>query len=115
MKTVDELKKEQYDAKAKLHELVELVNSEEYYSLSQSEKNILGQRRIALEMYLNSLTKEIYDKDGSTFDMSTSLWPLMLSSMFSSSSSFGTSSGTDYLKSKLEEKDFEDTITDHAL
>lgn len=44
-----------------------------------------------------------------SFDMSTFLWPLMLSSMFSSSSSFGTTSGTYTSKDVLGEKDFEDS------
>jgi hypothetical protein len=103
MKTVEELKKEQCDAKAKLYELMEFINSEEYYTLTPSEKNIIGQRRMALEMYLNSLSKNIYDKEGSAFDLSGAMWPLMMSSMFSSSS-FGSFSGTDYLKKKLEEE-----------
>ena len=104
MKTIEELKQEQCDAKAKLHELVELINSEEYYSLSQSEKNNIGQRRMALEMYVNSLTKSIYDKEGSTFDVSSAMWPLLMSSMFSSSS-FGSSSALDSLKTQLKEDD----------
>lgn len=115
MKTIEELKKEQYDAKAKLHELVELINSDEFYDLSQSRKNIIGQRRIALEMYLNSLTKEIYDSEGSTFDMSSTIWPMLLSSIFTSSS-FGSISDTHKLKEELSEKDFEDTtLSDHAV
>lgn len=115
MKTIEELKKEQYDTKAKLHELVELINSDEFYDLSQSRKNIIGQRRIALEMYLNSLTKEIYDSEGSTFDMNSTIWPMLLSSIFTSSS-FGSISDTHKLKEELSEKDFEDTtLSDHAV
>ena len=105
MKTIEELKQEQYDAKAKLHELVEFINSEEYFTLTQSEKSIIGQRRIALEMYVNSLTKNIYDKEGSSFDISSAMWPLMMSSMFTGSS-FGSSSNIDSLKKQLEEEDF---------
>ena len=116
MKTIEELKKEQYDAKTKLHELVELINSDEFYGLSQSMKNIIGQRRTALEMYLNSLTKEIYDSEGSTFDMCSAMWPMLMSSIFTSSSSFGSTSGTNKLKEELSEKDFEDTtLSDHAV
>lgn len=116
MKTIEELKKEQYDAKAKLHELVELINSDEFYGLSQSRKNIIGQRRVALEMYLNSLTKEIYDSEDSTFDMSSAIWPMLMSGIFSSSSSFGSTSGTCKLKEELSEKDFEDTtLSDRAV
>ena len=110
MKTIEELKKEQYDAKAKLHEMVEFINSGEYYSLSQSEKSIIGQRRIALEMYVNSLTRNIYDKDGSSYDASSAIFPLLMSSIFTSSS-FGSSSNLDSLKNQLEEDDFK-TETD---
>ena len=105
MKTIEELKQEQYDAKAKLHELVEFINSEEYYTLSQSETNIVGQRRMALEMYLNSLTRNIYDKEGSTFDTGSAMWPLLMCSMFSGSNSFGSPS-IDSLKKQLDENDF---------
>ena len=89
MKTIKELKEEQYDAKAKLHELIEFTNSEEFYTLTQSEKN------------LNSLTKNIYDKEGSSYDISSAMWPLMMSSMFTSSA-FNTSS-VDALSKQIEE------------
>jgi len=116
MKTIEELKKEQYDAKTKLHELVELINSDEFYGLSQSRKNIIGQRKMALEVYLNSLTKEIYDSEGSTFDMSSAIWPMLMSSIFTGSSSIGGTSGASKLKEELTEKDFEDTtLSDHAI
>lgn len=105
MKTIEELKKEQYDAKAKLYELVESINSEEFYTLTPSRKNILSQRRVALEMYLNSLTKELYDSEGSAFDASSTLWPMLMTGVFSNSLS--SSMSTDSWKKTLDEKDLE--------
>ena len=53
------------------------------------------------------ITKEIYDSEGSTFDMSSAMWPLLMSNIFTSSSSFGSTSGAYKLKDTLEEKDFD--------
>jgi hypothetical protein len=105
MKDIESLKKEQYDAKAKLHEIIELVNNEEYYTLTPSEKSLIAQQRVGLEVYLSSLTKQIYDRDSCSFDASSSMWPLLMSTMFTSP--FGSSSSTlDFLKKQLDENDF---------
>lgn len=104
MESLEQLKKEQYDAKAKLHELVELINSEEFFSLSPKEKGLVSQQRTGIEMYLNALTNRIYNKNEFSFDASA-MWPLLMSSMFTSS--FGSSSSLDSLKKKLDESDFE--------
>jgi hypothetical protein len=106
MKDIESLKKEQYDAKAKLHEIIELINGEEYYILTPSEKSLIAQQRVGLEIYLGSLTKQLYDKEGSTFDASSAMWPLLMSSMFTSP--FGSTSGLESLKKQLDEKDFEE-------
>ena len=105
MKDIESLKKEQYDAKAKLHEIIELINGEEYYILTPSEKSLIAQQRVGLEIYLGSLTKQLYDKDGCSFDASSAMWPLLMSSMFTSP--FGSSTGLESLKKQLDEKDFE--------
>ena len=104
MKTIEELKIEQSGLKAKLHEVVEYINSEEYFELSPREKGLIGQQRVGMEMYLNALTNRIYSKDDFSFDASSLLWPMMMGSMFSSSSGF---SGTGYLKDQLKVSDFE--------
>lgn len=105
MKTVEELKKEQAEIKERLVGVIELINSVEYYSLSPSEKNLIGQQRVGLEIYLNALTKSIYDKEGCTFDTSSAMWPLLMSSMFSNS--WSSNSSIDSLKRVLDEKDFD--------
>lgn len=105
MKTIEELRKEQAETKKKLVEVIELINSEEFYTLSPSEKNLIGQQRIGVEICLNSLTKLIYDREGCTLDMSNAMWPLLMSNMFSNS--FSSSSSVDPLKKNLDEKDFD--------
>ena len=104
MKDIESLKEEQYDAKAKLHEIIELINNEGYYTLTPSEKSLIAQQRIGLEVYLNSLTKQIYDKDNCSYDASSAMWPLLMSCMFASP--FGPSSTLDSLKKQLDENDF---------
>lgn len=104
MKTVEELKQEQYDLKAKLHEVVEFINSEEYFTFSPREKGLINQQRAGMEMYLNALTNRIYSKDDYSLDASSLLWPMVMGSMFSSSSGFGSTSA---LKDSLKESDFE--------
>lgn len=104
MKSTEELKKEQYDLKAKLHEVIEFINSEEYFTLSSRVKGLIGQQRVGMEMYLNALTNRIYCEESYSFDVSSTIWPMMLGSMFSSSSFSTTpSKATDMLK----ESDFE--------
>ena len=106
MKTIEELKKEQYDAKAKLHELIELVNSEEYFTFSATEKGLINQQRTALELYVNSLTKQLYSKDEAP-DTSNFVWLSMLYGMMNTSFSGNNSSAVYKLKDELNEKDFD--------
>ena len=93
MKTVEELKQEQHDLKARLHEVVEIINSKEYFELSPREKGLIGQQRAGMEMYLNALTNRIYSKDEYSFDSSNLFMLPLLSSMFSSPLSGSLSKG----------------------
>ena len=83
MKNIKELKQEQYDLKAKLHEMTEFINSERYFALSPREKSLIGQQRIGMEIYLNALTNRIYGKDSYSFDIISTIFPLM-AGLFSS-------------------------------
>ena len=110
MKTKEELKQEQYDLKARLHEIIEFINSEEYAGLTPREKGLISQQRAGMEMYLDALTKRIYKSDGGAD--TSSMWLPLLMGMFAApwSPSSSTASET------LDEKDFEDNnITDHAV
>jgi len=108
MKSIDELKKEQYDAKAKLHELIELINGEEYSSLTPREKGLISQQRAGVEMYLDALTKRVYKSDEGI--NTNSMWLPLLMGMFAAPWTPPSPI------SDLSEKDFEDSIiTDHAV
>jgi hypothetical protein len=107
MKDIESLKKEQAEAKEKLVELVDFVNSEEFYTLTPVEKGLISQQRTGLEMYVSSLTKQLYAKEGSV-DGSNLLWLSLLYGMMNNSYGFGSSSTAEDLKKQLEEDDFKE-------
>ena len=63
MKSIKELKQEQYDLKAKLHEVIEFMNGEEYFTLAVLEKDLVSQQKIGMEIYLAALTNRIYNRE----------------------------------------------------
>jgi hypothetical protein len=60
MKTKEELKEEQYDLKAKLHEMIEFIHSKDYYTLSIEEISVVYIQMACIELYLNCLTYRLY-------------------------------------------------------
>ena len=113
MKITEELKKEQQETTIKLQELVGFINSEEFYTLPEPERNLISQQRIGLELYLSSLTKRLYGTTA-TPDTTNLVWLSMLYGMLNISSSFSNPSSAE--KVRLEEKDFEDAeLSDHAI
>ena len=85
MSTVEELKQEQYELKARLHEVVELINSEEFYVLPVEERGVINQQRVGMELYLSSLTKRIYGQDN-TSDTNNLIWLSVLYGLFNTTS-----------------------------
>ena len=98
MKDLEKLKKEQADLKEKLVRLIEFINSEEYFTLDETEKSLLMSQRVGMEVYLNSLTQRIYG--ARKLDVSSSMLPLILMSMFNPFSP--SPSSVDLLKEQLE-------------
>lgn len=112
MTNIEELKKKQPEYKESLQEVIDFINSKEYFDLPQREKNLVSQYRMGLEMSVNALSNLTYG-DMFTFDSGISMMlPLLMSSM---TNSFGTSSGAEYLKKELEEDDTHQELTDHAV
>ena len=61
MKTIEELKQEQYDLKAKLHEVVEFTNSEEYFTLNETKKKMYNNLKVGIEMHLKCLSIMVHE------------------------------------------------------
>lgn len=100
----EKLVEEQKDLKVKLVELIEFIHSEEFYKLDEKEKALINSQRVGMEMYINALTARVYgDAEKWSAASSSSLFPLMLLSMFSG---FGSPlppvGGADELKKALE-------------
>jgi hypothetical protein len=83
------------------------MNSEDFYKLPASEMSLIGQQRTGLEMYVSSLTRQIYGKQDMP-DASGVLWLSMLYGMMNTPSGFGLSSGSYSLKDELNTENFED-------
>lgn len=56
----EKLEQEQAELKVRLAELVDFINSEEYYKLDEREKMLLGTQRYGMEMYINSLSMRLW-------------------------------------------------------
>lgn len=52
---------EQKELKEKLVRLVAFINSEEYYQLSDNNKSLLKNQKIAMELYLNVLNMRVFE------------------------------------------------------
>lgn len=98
--------------KVTLESLVEKTKfcySEEFYKLDEFEKQKYNKDKMTTEAHLSTLCELLWGKKMQFDNGLGNMFALgILSSMFGSGMGFGSSSGTDYLKKQLEEKDFED-------
>ena len=65
MKTKEELResllKEKTELQEKFNKLVNFINSEDYYKLSENYRTLLINQKIVMEMYLDILNKRLYE------------------------------------------------------
>lgn len=101
MKDLEKLKTEQEELKGRLTRLIEFINSGEYYQCSEQEKSLLNSQRMGMEIYLDSLTKRIYDADNFSSTFGSSFWPLLMLSMFNNPFSSSSSTSFDKLSKDL--------------
>lgn len=110
----EKLVEEQKSLKAKLVELIEFINSEEFFKLSEKEKSLINSQRVGMEMYINALTIRAYgDTEKENVAGSSNIFPLLLLSMFTSfSSPFPTSGSTEELKKVLESDENKEEVNE---
>ena len=83
-------------AKKKLMELIGFINSEDFYGLSDGDKQNVHGLRVGMEIYVNSMSNLLFVvKDFPT--QPNFMMPLLLS-MFMGASPFGPGSGSDFPK-----------------
>ena len=56
----EKLEREHAELKSRLAELVDFINSGEYYKLNEREKMLLGTQRYGMEMYINALSMRLW-------------------------------------------------------
>jgi hypothetical protein len=112
MTNIEELKKKQPEYKESLQEVIDFINSEKYFDLTQREKNLVNQYRIGLEMSINALSNLVFG-DPLAFDTGISMMlPLLMSSM---TNSWTPPTKAEEFKKELEEDDTHQELTDHVV
>jgi hypothetical protein len=110
----EKLVEEQKALKEKLVELIEFINSEEFFKLSEKEKSLINSQRVGMEMYINALTIRVYgEAEKENIAGSSNLFPLLLLSMFTGfSSPCPTSGSTEELKKVLESDENKEEVNE---
>lgn len=74
------LEQEHAQVKERLAELVDFINSEEFYKQNEVEKQLIATQRSGMEMYLNALSLRLWGKNDCPPSVSSML-PLLMSTM----------------------------------
>lgn len=99
----EKLEQEHAQLKVSLAELVDFINSEEFYKQSEVEKQLISTQRSGMEMYLNALSLRLWGKNDCSPSMSSML-PLLMSTMLMPSFSSPSPSAT-YIGDALKKDD----------
>lgn len=78
MKNLEKLKKEHKELKERLVKLIAFMNDEAYFNLDSTEKGLLTNQRMGMEIYINALSQRIYGVNEIKLD---SMLPILLMSM----------------------------------
>lgn len=100
--TKEELIKEQKELKEKLFNLIEYINSEEFYNLTYNNKQILKNQKLVMEIYLNILNMRVYENINNTTVPDFGLLGLFAATL---NGGFNYNSPSDSIKSLIAESD----------
>lgn len=105
METFEErLIAEQRELKERLAKLTEFINSEKFYALSHSERQLLKNQKIAMELYLNVLNMRVFE-DVEKIAVPDYSFLLLMGNAFSGNSPFAFKPESEkYLEQKLAEE-----------
>lgn len=81
----EKMEQEHAQLKERLRELTDFINSEEYYKLSETEKQLIAAQRSGMEVYINALSIRLWGKDNTNGAFSPSLLGLVTSMLFAPS------------------------------
>lgn len=98
---------EQADLKRKYIKLVEYINSERFYNLSDNDKKLLNNQKILIEAYIKILSIKLYE-DINKVTITDFSWLQLLTGVFGNSF-------TDNIQYKTDSKQIEETKKYHDL
>lgn len=88
----EKLEQEHAQLKERLAELVDFINSADYYRQNDVEKQLIATQRSGMEMYLNALSIRLWGNNQIGNPLSSSMIGLLMSSMMLPSVSSSPSS-----------------------
>lgn len=104
MENKEELIEEQKELKEKVSKLTEFMNSEEYYKLSQNNRLVLKNQKIAMDLYLQVLNTRVFEDVDNIYVPDYSFMQ-MFGMAFGNNWGFGDSSSVKYLREQLDKND----------
>lgn len=81
----EKMEQEHAQLKERLRDLTDFINSEEYYKLSEVDKQLISAQRSGMEVYINALSIRLWGKGNTNGAYSPSLLGLLSSLMFAPS------------------------------
>lgn len=91
--------------KDRLKDIIDYINSPDYYVQTEKVKGLINNMRAGLELYVSGMSSLLYDKDETV--TTPNLFLPILFSMFMYPSFGGNYSSIDNLKQQLDKKDNE--------